>query len=60
MKVADIRKKAKSLGVESGKLGKKELVRAIQAAEGNPQCFDSGRADCSEAKCCWRSDCLKV
>lgn len=60
MKVADIRKKAKSLGVETGKLARKDLVRAIQAAEGNPQCFDSGRNDCPEMKCCWRKDCIQA
>lgn len=59
MKVTDIKKKAKSLGVEPGKMAKTDLVRAIQAAEGNPQCFDSGRPECAEAKCCWRMDCIR-
>ncbi len=57
MKVADIKKKAKGMGIEAGKLGKKDLVRAIQTAEGNPACFDSGVRDCAQMKCCWRDDC---
>ncbi len=58
MKMADVRKKARATGVEAGKLGKKELILAIQAAEGNEQCFGSGRRDCAQAGCCWRGDCL--
>lgn len=58
MNVNEIKEMAKKRGVKSGKMKKSELVRAIQQAEGNPCCFDTGYAnDCGEAKCLWREDC---
>jgi hypothetical protein len=34
------------------------LVRKIQAAEGNPECFSTGRKTCSQMSCRWRKECL--
>ncbi len=58
MTIQEIRKRAGVLGVPFKGLGKVELVRAIQAAEKNPQCFRAGRKQCTERACCWLNDCM--
>lgn len=58
MKVVEIRKKATAIGVNSGKMNKKYLIRAIQKKEGNSECFDTAMPQCPEMECCWRSDCM--
>ena len=58
MKMAEIRGKAKDLGLKVGGLKKPDLIRAIQAAEGNTACFATGRETCDELACCWREDCM--
>jgi len=58
MKMADIRRKAKELGVKVQRLKKADLIRAIQTAEGNAPCFATGRTECDQLACCWRKDCL--
>ena len=56
----EIRRYAKSKGVSPGKMKKKELVRAIQAAEGNPTCYGSDRkTHCPETACLWEVDCKR-
>ncbi len=60
MNVTEIKKYAKGKGVEAGTMKKKELIRAIQAAEGNPTCYGSERKfSCPEIKCLWETDCKK-
>lgn len=59
MQIQTIRRMAKDHGIPSSGLGKTELIRAIQSAEGNFDCF--GRANdgyCDQHTCIWRSDCL--
>ncbi len=34
------------------------LIRSIQRAEGNPECFLKGAKDCSQLECAWRLYCL--
>jgi hypothetical protein len=34
------------------------LIRSIQRAEGNPDCFQKGIVDCDQFGCKWRSLCL--
>ena len=59
MKMADIQKKAKSMGIKAGKMKKVDLVRSIQSQEGNYSCFQtSSNGQCSQESCCWREDCL--
>jgi len=60
--IIDIRKIARELGLAPAKTAKKgEIIRAIQGAEGNSQCFGTGVAKtCGQEKCCWRSDCLEA
>ncbi len=58
MNMTEIKKVAVEQGVKPGKMKKTELVRAIQEAEGNPQCFLTGFANaCGQADCLWRPDC---
>lgn len=56
MKTVEIRKKARSLGVEQSGL-KQDVIRRIQSAEGNQPCFGT-RTECDQERCCWRKDCL--
>lgn len=59
MKTKDIAKKAKSLGIKAGKMGKTDLIRNIQKAEGNFDCFGTATDYCDQANCAWKDDCLK-
>lgn len=60
MKVTQIRERARQLDIKgTSKMRKGELIRAIQRAEGNQDCFGAeGRFNCSEYQCSWREDCL--
>lgn len=58
-KVKDI---AKSKSVEPGKMKKTEIIKAIQRAEGNFDCFGSASEAryCDQQRCIWRKDCLSL
>ena len=58
MNVTEIKKKAKTMGIADSKLNKDELVRAIQATEGNYPCFKTAENYCDQVVCLWRDDCL--
>ena len=58
MNIAEIRTKAKGLGVQFGKLSEGDLIRSIQTKEGNFPCFETAREYCSQKLCCWREACL--
>lgn len=58
MNMNQIKAIAAKFDIKPGRMKKVELVRAIQLAEGNPQCFGTDRIlDCPELDCCWREDC---
>lgn len=58
MKLDEIKEIARQLNIKTGKAKKSELVRAIQQAEGNEPCFDSGKsAVCGQRTCIWLEDC---
>lgn len=58
MNMQEIKTIAKEHGIKSSNLKKRELVQAIQAAEGNEQCFGVGKsAECCQEKCLWKADC---
>lgn len=59
MKIEAIKEIAKAKGVSSiSKLKKKEeIIRAIQLAEGNTDCFLRIQ-DCGIENCAWREDCI--
>jgi len=56
--IREIRRRAQALGIRPGRLNKLGLVRAIQAAESNPQCFRTGRTACEQTTCLWLEDCI--
>ncbi|PLY03519.1 MAG: SAP domain-containing protein [Desulfuromonas sp.] len=58
MKMTEIRVVALDRGVKPGRLKKADLIREIQKAENNPQCFLTGMAEhCGQLSCLWREDC---
>ncbi len=60
MKMTDVQDKAKSLGIKPSKMKKADLIKSIQAQEGNISCFQtSARDQCLQESCCWRDDCLQ-
>lgn len=59
MQIQAIRSIAKERGISAGKLGKADLIRTIQRAEGNFDCFGSAiDGQCDQMFCRWREDCL--
>jgi hypothetical protein len=57
MKLSLIQTKAKDIGLNPVKMKKDELIRTIQAKEGNPVCYRIMRSNCDQYSCCWRKDC---
>jgi hypothetical protein len=58
LSATELKKKAKTMGIANSKLSKEELVRAIQAAEGNYPCFKTAKNFCDQSVCLWRDDCV--
>ncbi len=60
MKMQEIKSMAMSMGIMPMKgMDKTEMIRAIQRAEGNPECFATmDPAMCSQMNCLWRKDCI--
>lgn len=60
MRFTEIQEIAKRRGLSTGSLkNKTDLVRAIQRAEGNFDCFGTAvDGICSQLHCLWRGDCL--
>lgn len=60
MKMKEVREKAKALGLRNTfGLSKAELIRRIQRAEGNFDCFGTAGDYCDQSECCFREDCLR-
>jgi len=49
----------KSLDLKNSFLDMTELIRSIQRAEGNPDCFDTAQGYCDQVNCAWRRYCLE-
>lgn len=62
MRIQKVREIAKKKGVEAGKkLNQTDLIRAIQKAEGNNDCFATTQVrECNQMNCLWREDCVKA
>ena len=60
MKMPEIRKKAKMLGITPGKMKKSELIHTIQQAEGCTPCFGQSNGECQHFDCCFMQDCYKT
>lgn len=59
MKLAEVCVIAKSKKINPGKLSKTELIRMIQANEGNFNCYGSASSgECNQSGCTWREDCF--
>ena len=61
MTFKEIRIMAKGMGINSYRMKKTDLVRAIQRAENNMQCYGTGRVEyCNEDAYLWRNDCFPM
>jgi hypothetical protein len=60
MTMSEIKMKAKSLGINAGKMKKVELIHAIQKAENCTPCYGRSNGNCPWMQCCWRADCFKA
>jgi len=59
MTIKELQKIAKSFGLEVAGLRKAELIRTIQRAEGNFDCFGTAIEHCDQTDCLFRKDCLR-
>ncbi len=60
MTLKHVREIAKGKGVKVGNMKKDDIIRTIQRAEGNLDCFGAATAGaCDQVNCLWRDDCLK-
>jgi hypothetical protein len=58
MKIAELRKIARSKGIKGGQKTKVYLIRAIQR---HNDCFATSYVhQCNQLNCLWREDCLKA
>jgi hypothetical protein len=59
MDIQEIRQIAGQLGINPTGMGKTDLIRAIQRAEGNFDCFGTAvDEECDQENCLWREDCF--
>lgn len=59
MNLDQVRGIARSIGITPGKLRKQDLIKSIQRAEGNFDCFASAKnSECDQLDCIWRDDCF--
>ena len=59
MNMQEIKGKAKDYGIKTTRIGKDDLIRAIQLSEGNFNCFASAvDGECDQSNCVWRDDCF--
>jgi hypothetical protein len=60
MTVKQIKEIARQKQIKVGNMKKENIIRAIQKAEGNFDCFGTAAAGiCNQVNCLWREDCLK-
>lgn len=60
MKMEEVRSIAKSHSIKPDHLSKTELIRTIQAEEGNFDCFATAYdGECDQVNCIWREDCFE-
>ena len=60
MTVNELQKMAKELGIKTTGLRKAEMIKAIQGAEGNFDCFGTATDNCDQLSCLFREDCLSI
>lgn len=60
MTLKQIKEIAKERGVKAGNMKKENIIRTIQKAEGNFDCFGRPSSGyCDQMNCLWRDDCLQ-
>jgi len=60
MTLKEVKDIAKQKNIRVGNMKKETIIRAIQRAEGNFECFGTATAGlCDQANCLWREDCLR-
>lgn len=58
MTLKEIQQVARERGIRPGRLGKVDLVRKLQQAEGYSPCFETRQAQaCGQSACLWRKSC---
>jgi hypothetical protein len=61
MNFNELRKMAKRMGISTCRVKKPDIIRSVQRAESNIQCFGTQRVEyCCEHVCLWRNDCVKL
>jgi hypothetical protein len=59
MILKQIKEIAKEKGIKTGNMKKENIIRSIQRAEGNFDCFGTASSGyCDQTNCLWRNDCL--
>jgi len=59
MNMQEVRKIAKDYQIKTAKMGKAELIKMVQKAQGHFDCFGTPlMGECDQMECMWRSDCL--
>ncbi len=59
MTLKQIKEIAKEKNVKTGNMKKENIIRAVQKAEGNFDCFGTATAGyCDQMNCLWRNDCI--
>jgi hypothetical protein len=56
--VKELKVMAKDLGIKPVNLRKAELIKSIQIAEGNFDCFGTAEDYCDQTNCLFLPDCL--
>jgi hypothetical protein len=58
MKLAEVKNRAREMNIKAAGKNKTDIIRSIQAAEGNYPCFKMAEGHCDQYDCYWRDDCL--
>lgn len=57
----EIKRMAKGMDINTYRMKKTDMIRGIQRAENNIECYGTERiGTCQEEACLWRSDCLSL
>jgi len=57
-RLQDVRKIARKVGIDTRNATLTDLIRAIQRAEGNKDCYMTAEVlKCEQTNCLWRDDC---
>jgi len=61
MNFNEIRIMAKDMGISTYRMKKMDMIRAIQRAENNIECYGTQRGEnCHEDGCLWRNECFSL